>query len=122
MHMDALKTGRKIANLEKKLRTVPTGQIVLQYVLPFRAARIKMTTKVTDAMMKVGRLLIHTSLWANAYPPHFSAIHAQRLFPHIHTGEKRFCAIRPKELYGARSAANALTPRTMATMKTASIP
>ena len=115
-------TGRKTENLEKKLRKVPTGQIVLQYVLPFRAARIKMTTKVTEAIMKVGKLLIHTSLWAKAYPPHFSAIHAQRLFPHIHTGEKRFCAIRPKELYGARRTANALTPKTMATMKTARTP
>ena len=29
-HLDLSMTGRNIANLEKKLRKVPTGQIVLQ--------------------------------------------------------------------------------------------
>ena len=121
-HLEVSKNGRKIANLEKKLRTVPTGQMVLQYVLPLRAARKTSTAKVTEAMKNVGKLLIHTSLCSNANPPAFSAIHAQRLLPQSHTGAKRFWAMRPNELYGAMSAVTALNPAMRSMMKITSTP
>lgn len=52
----------KIEKRDKKPNTVPTGQIVLQYVLPFFQANMNKATNVTAAMMKVGRLRIHTSV------------------------------------------------------------
>ena len=77
---------------------------------------------VTAAITNVGMLLIHTSLWANPYPSAFSAIHAQRLFPQAQIGAKRFCAMRPKELYGATKSAMAVNPATRSMMNTARIP
>ena len=46
---------------EKKLKKVPIGQMLLQYVRPLRHDRMTITTKVTDAIIKVGQLLIQTS-------------------------------------------------------------
>lgn len=62
LHFPVSIIGRKIAKREKKLRIVPTGQMVLQYVLPLRAAKMKMIMNVTAAIINVGILLIHTSL------------------------------------------------------------
>ena len=45
----------------RKLSIVPTGHIVLQYVLPPRQASTAMTTSVSEATTSVGRLFIHTS-------------------------------------------------------------
>ena len=42
-------------------RNVPTGQIVLQYVRPFRHANKTNTPNVIKAMIKVERLFTHTS-------------------------------------------------------------
>ncbi len=44
-------------------------------------------------------------------------MNANRLFPQIHIGWKRFCAIRPYELYGASNATMALAPAINATIK-----
>ena len=62
LHTFASIIGRNIAKREKKLSVVPTGQMVLQYVRPFRQARMTTTTRVTAATMKVGRLRSQTSL------------------------------------------------------------
>ena len=48
--------------LEKNPRIVPTGQTVLQYVLPPFHANTNITMKVTAAMIKVGSERIHTSV------------------------------------------------------------
>ena len=50
-----------MAKRERKLSVVPTGQMLLQYVRPPLKDRATITTSVTRAMMKVGRLRIHTS-------------------------------------------------------------
>ena len=66
LHLDLSITGRNIANREKKLRVVPTGQIVLHQVLPFFHARTTTATNVTAATIRVGRLLSQTSSVTNA--------------------------------------------------------
>ena len=60
-HFSVSITGAKRLNLEKKPRTVPTGQIVLHHVLPFFHASTEITTKVTAATTNVDTDLIHTS-------------------------------------------------------------
>ena len=62
LHFSASITGLKSEKREKNPSTVPTGQMVLQYVLPLRHARITTAMSVTAAIMKVGMLLIHTSV------------------------------------------------------------
>ena len=54
--------GRKMENLATKLRMVPTGQIVLQYVLPFLHASTIRIMRVIAAIANVDIDLIHTSL------------------------------------------------------------
>ena len=51
-----------MAKRERKLSVVPTGQMLLQYVRPPLKDSTTMTTSVTTAIMKVGRLRSHTSL------------------------------------------------------------
>ena len=54
LHFSVSITGRNIAQREKKLSSVPTGQMVLHQVRPFLQARKAITTSVTAAMMTVG--------------------------------------------------------------------
>ena len=61
LHLSSLKWIFRNENLAKKLSMVPTGQMVLQYVLPPRQANITRTTKVTAAMMNTGNERIHVS-------------------------------------------------------------
>ena len=52
-HLLVFITGLRSGNLEKKLKMVPTGQMVLHHVLPFLKARTAMIISVTAAMAKV---------------------------------------------------------------------
>jgi hypothetical protein len=49
-------------NLETNPKTVPTGQMVLQYTRPFRHANIKTINNEAAAIMNVGKLFIHISV------------------------------------------------------------
>ena len=61
-HFSVSITGANMLRLEKNPRIVPTGQTVLQYVLPPFHANTNITMKVTAAMIKVGSERIHTSV------------------------------------------------------------
>ena len=62
LHFPASSTGRSNEKREKKPNTVPTGQMVLQYVRPLRYANIANRTNITTAMMNVGKLFSQTSV------------------------------------------------------------
>ena len=61
LHLSSLKWIFRNEKRAKKLSMVPTGQMVLQYVLPPRQANITRITKVTAAMMNTGNERIHVS-------------------------------------------------------------
>lgn len=61
LHLETSITGLKREYLAMVPRNVPTGQIVLQYVRPFRHANKTNTPNVIKAMIKVERLFTHTS-------------------------------------------------------------
>ena len=61
LHLSVSIRGLSKAYFDKKPRTVPTGQIVLQYVRPFLQAKIANMTKLRIAIPIVARLRTHTS-------------------------------------------------------------
>ena len=61
LHFVVSITGLNIEKREMNPSTVPTGQMVLQYVRPFLHAKMASATSVTTAMIITGRLFIHTS-------------------------------------------------------------
>ena len=61
MHLSVSITGANTDQRDNRPRSVPTGQIVLQYVRPLRHASTASTTTVTTATTNVPILLIHTS-------------------------------------------------------------
>ena len=54
LHLSASITGRNSAKREKKLRVVPTGQMLLQYSLPANQASRPTATRVTPATIITG--------------------------------------------------------------------
>ncbi len=60
-HFDLSITIRKSEKREKKPSTVPTGHIVLQYVLPLRQASIANATSVTPATINIPYPLVQYS-------------------------------------------------------------
>ena len=86
--------GRKRAKREKKPNTVPTGQMVLQYVRPPNHDIIATTTNETAATMATGD----------------------------NDGDTTLLTILPYELYGASKAASGVSPATNATTKITSMP
>ena len=62
LHLSSLKWIFRNENRAKKLSMVPTGQMVLQYVLPPRQANTTRITKVTAAIMSTGNERIHVSM------------------------------------------------------------
>ena len=61
LHLSVSKWILNHENRAKKLKMVPTGQMVLQYVLPPRQANTTRITKVTAAIMNTGSERIHVS-------------------------------------------------------------
>ena len=61
LHRDVSKRGLYNEYLENIPSSVPTGHMVLQYVLPFLHARIAIIMKVTAATINVPMLFIHIS-------------------------------------------------------------
>jgi hypothetical protein len=61
LHLSVLIIGLSNENLEMNPNTVPTGQIVLQYVRPPLHANTTMAMRLTTATIITGMLLSHTS-------------------------------------------------------------
>jgi hypothetical protein len=60
LHLAVSIVGRSRENRDNIPRNVPTGQMVLQYVLPPRHESIAIITNVAAATENVAMLLIHT--------------------------------------------------------------
>ena len=60
LHLEVSMVGFSSEKRDSMPRIVPTGQMVLQYVLPPRHANIPITNNVTAAIAKVVVPLIHT--------------------------------------------------------------
>ena len=61
LHFSVSIIGLKAEKRERKESVVPTGQMLLQYVLPPLKDSATMMTSVTAAIIKVGMLRIQTS-------------------------------------------------------------